>query len=395
MACVLLADLSWRGSDPGPRSLGAGLEVADDIAVDLDARLAFADRNGVTLQEQLLSRDLDVCWLPRGRYELSWTAPCLAAPPSTSAVELAVSMRVRGQRETVARARIDLPPRTPRGDAAGTWHLAALGATTPIESLAWRQGYSSWFFQHFDHASRTLVEYISGDSPLLRGRVLDVGCGDGITALGIALRYHPRELVGVDPFRTYENLPAILGRHALGHLRLPSNLRFQGDDANALSFPDDSFDAVISWAAFEHFAGGYAQALHEVRRVLKPGGLFFVHPGLYYWNRGHHLAEYSQEPFFHLTRPEGEIREMVMNAKPSYADRGGGVPTPEQHWRWFRELNRITVGEFEEQLRANGFAPWRVALRADPLVEYRPGMEGYHFTDVAIGELYVACHNRK
>jgi ubiquinone/menaquinone biosynthesis C-methylase UbiE len=390
---VRLDDPAWQERG---RGFAVALEVVDDIALDVDARVAFLAATGATLHESGLSdAQWDVCWLPQGRYTLRCTLSPAELPEGTTHVEVRAFARVEGTRSVVATSRARVPAGVPPGVPALAWELEAQAGTPPVASLAWRQGYASWFFQHFDHASRTLVEYVGGDSPLLRGRVLDVGCGDGITALGIALRYHPRELIGIDPFRTYENLPEILARHGLAHLRQPPNLRFLPEDANALPFPDDAFDAVISWAAVEHFAGGYTKALAEMRRVLKPDGLLFIHPGLFYWNQGHHLAEYSHEPFFHLTRGEAEVREIVMTAAPRYADRGGAVPTREQHWRWYQELNRITVDEFEDALRALGFEPWRVALRTDPLVEYRPGMRQRRFTEVGITELYVSCFNRK
>ena len=55
-------------------------------------------------------------------------------------------------------------------------------------------------------------------------------------------------------------------------------LRFLPADANAIPFEDDRFDVVISWGSLEHIAGGHAQALREIRRVLKPDGLLFAHP---------------------------------------------------------------------------------------------------------------------
>ena len=69
------------------------------------------------------------------------------------------------------------------------WQLRSLPGTVPLDRLSWRRGGGDWFFKHFDHAARTTASYLLGDSPLLRGRILDVGCGDGITDLGIALRW--------------------------------------------------------------------------------------------------------------------------------------------------------------------------------------------------------------
>jgi len=39
-----------------------------------------------------------------------------------------------------------------------------------------------------------------------------------------------------------------------------------------MSFPNDYFDAVVSYGVFEHFEDGAEKALHEHLRVLKPGG---------------------------------------------------------------------------------------------------------------------------
>ncbi|HKO97118.1 MAG TPA: class I SAM-dependent methyltransferase [Pyrinomonadaceae bacterium] len=57
-------------------------------------------------------------------------------------------------------------------------------------------------------------------------------------------------------------------------------------DAKALPLPDDSFDAVVALCALEHFGlGRYGdeldleadyKALNEIKRVLRPNGLFIV-----------------------------------------------------------------------------------------------------------------------
>jgi ubiquinone/menaquinone biosynthesis C-methylase UbiE len=273
--------------------------------------------------------------------------------------------------------------------------VEAVGPGVAVENLSWKRGHEDWFFRHFDHASATVVSYMLADSPKLRGRILDVGCGDGITALGVALRTGCEELVAIDPFRGFDRLPEILRANHLPADVIPKRVKYLAEDANFLPFPDDSFDVVCSWAAVEHFAGGYLQALREMKRVLKPDGLLFIHPGLYYCNGGHHLAEYSREPFFHLRKSREEIREIVFSAKPTYEDRAGETPTPAQHWQWFNELNPITVTRFEQELRALEFEPWRVAIRTEGLVEYTPETLAYPMQDLATNELYVSCISRK
>ena len=81
-----------------------------------------------------------------------------------------------------------------------------------------------------------------GGPALVRGkRVLDLGCGDGRLALGVAP--HAREVVGLDPdgdlIRTASKRATELG------LR---NARFEAGAGQELPFDDGGFDVVIlSW----------------------------------------------------------------------------------------------------------------------------------------------------
>ncbi len=176
---------------------------------------------------------------------------------------------------------------------------------------------------------------------------------------------------------------------------IPPTLRFMAQDANFLPFPDDSFDVVLSWGSVEHMAGGYLQALREIKRVLQPEGLLMIVPGLFYSNIGHHLTEFSTEPFFHLKKSEPEIRKMVLDTPPRYIDRAGEFSSNEQFFQWYTELNRITVPRFEQELRALEFAPWRIALRTEPVIEYTPEIEQYPIQDLATTELYSSWISRK
>ncbi len=103
------------------------------------------------------------------------------------------------------------------------------------------------------------------------GRVLEIGIGSG---LNLPL-YGPdvSEVVGVDPS------PALLSRagDAAGRCRAPVTL-LEGS-AEALGLEDRSFDTVVTtWSLCT--IPDARQALAEVRRVLRPGGvLLFVEHG--------------------------------------------------------------------------------------------------------------------
>jgi SAM-dependent methyltransferase len=60
-------------------------------------------------------------------------------------------------------------------------------------------------------------------------------------------------------------------------------------DGRSLPFPDNSFDAILSVATLEH-VNGIDVFLSEIRRVLKPKGLFYTSFGPIWSNaRGHHV----------------------------------------------------------------------------------------------------------
>ena len=373
---------------------GAGWLIS--VAVEVTAPVVFWPRVVVMLHTpdgpvwHDSAEQTRIGWLPRGHY-------VFALEGSTQATHFKASLIFKqgfGEIEAAIHQG-DLPPLDSAGSTRPFWRIDTPPPSPPLSALSWSKGHSDWFYRHFDHAALTVIGYLLGESPLLRSRILDVGCGDGITDLSIALRTQCEELVGVDPFKGYERLPGMMRDNHVPADALPANLRFLPADANHLPFEDDSFDVVISWGSLEHIAGGYLQALREIKRVLRPDGLFMVHPGLYFSNFGHHLGEFSSEPFFHLKKTPEEVHRIVMETPPQRMDRAGHIATPAEYWQWYNELNPITISRFESELRALEFEPWRVAIRTEDLIEYTPELQKYPMQDLASLELYVSCVSRK
>jgi SAM-dependent methyltransferase len=389
-------------------SVAADGRLTVDVRLRLDAALLFqfdahlqveAVGGGGSAHSSSLSASLPVAWLPRGGYRLRCHLHDLALPPGQYRLRLRVTADSGGGQGTVAEQSAGFVLENAL-DAVGVgrpaWSLQSLPGTAAVEDLAWNRGYEDWFFRHFDHAALVVIDLLLKRHPLLRGRILDVGCGDGIIDLGIFQRMQPEQLVGIDPFRGYERLPEVLAaNHLPADLLDDPRLRFSPDDGNAIPWPDDHFDVVLSWGSLEHIAGGYAQTLREIRRVLKPGGLLFVHPGLYYGALGNHLGEFFEDPWAHLKIQPEQLREAVLATEPQRMDRAGHVATPEEYWQWYSELNRITVAGFERELRELGFEPWRIALRSSDIVEYTPELQDYAMQDLATAELYLSAWNRK
>ena len=104
--------------------------------------------------------------------------------------------------------------------------------------------------------------------PLYPGdAVLDIGCGAGVDSL-VAAQFvgEGGRVVGID-------ISVAMVEQAQAHLaRLGwPQVSFQVADAEALPFPDNDFDAVISNGVF-NLTINKAEALQEAHRVLKPGG---------------------------------------------------------------------------------------------------------------------------
>jgi len=95
--------------------------------------------------------------------------------------------------------------------------------------------------------------------------VLDVGCGGGQTVLLLKKRYPHLRLTGID---LSESLIARARQRAQ---RRASSVQFEVANAQALPFPDQSFDIVFSLGSVKHWPDPL-QGIAECWRVLKPGG---------------------------------------------------------------------------------------------------------------------------
>lgn len=102
------------------------------------------------------------------------------------------------------------------------------------------------------------------------GRVLDAGCGSGVVSRLLAARHPDAQVVGVDQNPRYVSFAT--ERAAPDGL---ANLSFESADIRKLPFAAASFDVVCSQNVLFYIADQQA-ALHEFRRVLKPGGQLVI-----------------------------------------------------------------------------------------------------------------------
>ena len=96
-----------------------------------------------------------------------------------------------------------------------------------------------------------------------KGRVLEVGCGEGYLSNYIFMK--GRSIVSLD----IDSLRLIKAKQLNPYLNLIKG------DAQCLPFPDNSFDIIISVENIEHLPN-VDQHLFEVKRILKPNGIYLI-----------------------------------------------------------------------------------------------------------------------
>jgi len=162
----------------------------------------------------------------------------------------------------------------------------------------------------------TTIDYIRQEFPGLRPRrILDLGCTIGGSTVAYAERFPDAEVYGVDVAA-----PQLRYGHARAEA-LGEKVHFRQENAESLSFADESFDFVVSHGLFhETSAKATPRILAECYRVLKKGGVTMhidtqFARGLddydaYYWDWDTH---YNGEPFWG-TLHHADARALLIDA---------------------------------------------------------------------------------
>src|SRR5688572_1145589 len=123
-------------------------------------------------------------------------------------------------------------------------------------------------------------------------RVLDIACGSGNTALVAARRN--TDVSGID------YVPALIERAKQRASAEGTKIHFQTADAQALPFPDESFDVVLSVFGVM-FAPDQEKAAQELVRVTRRGGRI----GLGNWMPEGYGGDFFRAHSKYVPPPEG------------------------------------------------------------------------------------------
>jgi arsenite methyltransferase len=140
----------------------------------------------------------------------------------------------------------------------------------------------AWLKIHSSREGKLALREQLLDQLALRGdeKVLDVGCGRGLLAIGAAKRLKTGKVTGIDVWNPEElsGNSAEAARENAKAEGVADRVRFDTGDARKLVYPDGFFDAAISSNALHTLADDHerAQALKQMLRVLKPGGRLVI-----------------------------------------------------------------------------------------------------------------------
>jgi ubiquinone/menaquinone biosynthesis C-methylase UbiE len=156
-------------------------------------------------------------------------------------------------------------------------------------------------------------------------RFLEVGCHDGMVCH--ELQRLGQEATGID-----------VNSGAFDSRALEQGVALLEMNAMELGFPNESFDFVFSYDAFEHIPNP-GRALAEAVRVVRKGGYIYLSFGpLYFSPMGAHLMESINVPYCHLLFPQSVITDFI-NRK--------GLPRVD-----FDCVNRFSLQDFRHLWRA-------------------------------------------
>ena len=222
-----------------------------------------------------------------------------------------------------------------------------------------------WFASHFRYAADVVHEALSPVCDPASSTLLDFGCYDGTTGLGLLLRHRWKRVVGVDIDPGFDALPR-LAREQIGLQRLPRGLEFLRIAPSASLAGVGPVDAIMSWSVFEHVDRKILdRVIADFHSVLAPGGYCFVQiDPLFFSPQGSHLGRFAAQPWAHLRIADDELERFVMAAAPEtvpadeITEQFRSMSFDEYKrfiYRHYRELNRITADELLSLFARNGF----------------------------------------
>jgi SAM-dependent methyltransferase len=154
-------------------------------------------------------------------------------------------------------------------------------------------------------------------------RVLEAGCGDGMTGAVLSHFGHQVSLVDIEDWRDP---------------RAKELDFFNIDMCKKIPFSNDTFDMIFSFNTFEHILNP-EKALYNLINTCKTGGLIYLDFGPLYWSPwGLHAHRTINVPYLHLLFPIDFIKDKLAEI---------GINDLGQERNELQHVNKWTVRNYE------------------------------------------------
>jgi len=209
------------------------------------------------------------------------------------------------------------------------------------------------------------IDVLGSLVPLAGQDIIELGCGAARLARTLLERHPDSSVTGLEVDER---------QHAKNIAAPQAGLRFVAGGAEAIPFPDASFDLALMLKSLHHVPRALmGQALGEVARVLRPGGHLYVSEPVY---------DGALNEVVRLYNDEGVVRAAAQSALDAALRSGAWEQVAERHFEM--PVHFTDFADFEQRMMRPTYADHRIddAKLASVRAVFQPhvGPDGARFT---------------